>query len=402
MTKKRTDITAEEDGGDSPKSRKRWVWRGLALAVMLPVAGFGAMKWQAGASALPQLQEILSPGVAAAQQGAGTPVTVIVQHAQPVSGATARNFVAVLQPSSDTALAFQVSGRIEQRLVDTGDPVRAGDEMARLIQTDFLLDLDKAAAEVRAAQHALSVAAEEEGRIDQLNQSGVVSLAKLEIVQGTRQEAASRLQRAQAQLRIAENALGYTSLIADADGVVLEEMIEPGQVITAGQPVLRVSPTGTFEAEVALPESFGLPQPGTPALFTAWAYPDTSITAELREISPIADAVTRTFQARFALTGAGTQQLRYGMTGQIALTREAQGAPVLRLPSSAIYDPGSGPGVWRVSAAEDLNFVPVDIQQLQGQYTLVQAALSPQDRIVRLGGNQLREGLAVTARFSAE
>ncbi|WP_424942399.1 efflux RND transporter periplasmic adaptor subunit [Aliiroseovarius crassostreae] len=358
------------------------------------------------ASSVPNIaDELMPPAVASGTlNDPARPVTVLVQHAQPVSGAITRHFVAVLHPRSDTALSFQVPGRIQDRLVDTGDVVRKGQVLARLEQTDFELDRAKAEAELQAARRSLAVASEELDRVAQLYQSNVVSQAKLDIAQGARQEAASRLEQAGAQLHIAENAFGYTTLVAEEDGIVLSEMADPGQVIATGQPVLRLSPGATFEAEVALPENLTLPRPGAMARFAPWVDPGRTIPARLREISPIADTQTRTFTARFALPPEAAAGLRYGMTGQIMLDQDDPAGAALRLPSSAVFDPGTGegPGVWRITGEDRLEFVPVQIHEMSGRDVLIRSSLTPADRVVRLGANQLLAGQVVSIRETEE
>jgi RND family efflux transporter MFP subunit len=341
---------------------------------------------------------------AAAQPEIESPVTVIVRHASPENGMVRRHFVAVIQPSFETALSFQVPGRIDRRFVETGDRVERGQVLARLSQNDFELHRDTALAEVQAAERMLSVMTEEEARTAKLQQNGIVSQARFESAQGRLQEAASRLDQAQARLRIAENAFGYTVLKAESDGIVLDEMIEPGQVVAAGQTVLRVSPVDTYEADVALPESIDLPSIGDRAVFRPWADPERTIQTHLYEISPIADPTTRTFNASFALVGPQTDGLKYGMTGQLILTQGDVDEIVLRLPSSAVYDSGNGkgPGVWRVTDANRLAFVPVEIRHLDGNQVLVEAALKPDDQIVSLGANRLSEGLLVRTRLGGE
>jgi RND family efflux transporter MFP subunit len=393
-------------GNRDRDGRKR---RGKGLVTVLVCAAAltaAASNWPSLALQMQKLATFLTAMIqpAAAQPEIESPVTVIVRHASPENGMVRRHFVAVIQPSFETALSFQVPGRIDRRFVETGDRVERGQVLARLSQNDFELHRDTALAEVQAAERMLSVMTEEEARTAKLQQNGIVSQARFESAQGRLQEAASRLDQAQARLRIAENAFGYTVLKAESDGIVLDEMIEPGQVVAAGQTVLRVSPVDTYEADVALPESIDLPSIGDRAVFRPWADPERTIQTHLYEISPIADPTTRTFNASFALVGPQTDGLKYGMTGQLILTQGDVDEIVLRLPSSAVYDSGNGkgPGVWRVTDANRLAFVPVEIRHLDGNQVLVEAALKPDDQIVSLGANRLSEGLLVRTRLGGE
>ena len=112
------------------------------------------------------------------------------------------------------------------------------------------------------------------------------------------EEARSRNRRAMRQVELAANALDYAVLRADSDGVVTAALVEPGQVVAAGQPAIRLARKGEKEAAVSLPEALVAQAREGAASLVLWADPGRVLSARLREMSPIADPATRTFAVK--------------------------------------------------------------------------------------------------------
>lgn len=333
-----------------------------------------------------------------AQAAGQRPVTVITQQVRPEPGHLSRRMVAVLRPRSETPHAFQVPGRVRARLVQIGDPVGLGQEIALLDRSDYDLVVRQAEAEVAAATEALAVAHTDEDRALSLRESGVISTSGLDGARRSRQEARSRLDRAQAQLDIATNALAYATLRAGTEGIVTGRDIEPGQIVAAGQVVLRIAETTGLDAETDLPETLYARRDRISASFTPWGAPDRSIAVVLREVSPLADPATHMHRARFALPEDQAAGLAFGNTGWLTLDIANEGAGLTRLPSAALFDDGTGgpPAVWRVEG-DRLRRLPVTVRRLEGDSALVQIAAEGDLKIVALGANRLRDGQQVHA-----
>jgi RND family efflux transporter MFP subunit len=181
-------------------------------------------------------------------------------------------------------------------------------------------------------------------------------------------------------------------LVADADGTVAETLAEPGQVVAAGQTVVRLARSGPREAIVALPETLR-PAPGTEA--EARTYSGLAGTARLRQLSDAADPATRTFEARFVLSGApaaaplgSTITVRLGTPGQPS---------AIAVPLAAIYDRGQGPGVWVVGGGNSpkVTWRPVRLAAIGDEKAVVAAGLRPSERFVALGAHMLHQGQPV-------
>ncbi|HYZ34670.1 MAG TPA: efflux RND transporter periplasmic adaptor subunit, partial [Crenalkalicoccus sp.] len=193
--------------------------------------------------------------------------------------------------------------------------------------------------------------------------------------------AEEKVAAARANLELARNRLGYAELTAPTAGVVTALLAEAGQVVTEGQPVLRLANPAERELVVQVPESAtaGLPDAAAEARF--WARPGEALPARLRELAPQAESALRTYTARFTLPDA-PDWVALGMTGTIRLA--AEGGLAANLPLSALHDRGQGPMVWRVEG-ERVTAVPVGVVRLGETTATVTGALAEGDRIVALG-----------------
>src|SRR5437764_13761329 len=209
--------------------------------------------------------------------------------------AAGHEFVGVVRARYETDLGFRVAGKITARIVNVGDRVRAGDVIARLDPQDPQLQLESARAELYAATSNLAQATSDELRYAGLKSRGYATVADYERKKAAKDEAEGRLERAQRALDLARNQLAYAELKAEADGVITATLAEPGQVVAIGQAVARLAHRGDMEAVIALPETWLGEARTSRATVRLWAGPDRRFTARLRELSPQADPLTRTY-----------------------------------------------------------------------------------------------------------
>jgi RND family efflux transporter MFP subunit len=318
---------------------------------------------------------------------------VQVQTVKFETGAAVREFVGVVRARYETDLAFRVGGKIVARLVNVGDRVRAGDVIARLDAQDLQLQVESAEAELAAATSNLNQAAAELQRYTTLKDRGFAAIAEFERRKAANDEAQGRLARAHRALDLARNQLAYAELKADADGVITATSAEAGQVVAVGQPVARLAHRGEKEAVIALPETWlGEARDAKPAV-RLWSDGNRRLDATLRELSPQADPVTRTFAARFTIHDAD-ETVAFGMTATVTLERERE-APVARLPLSSILNRGTGPMVYVVDDTGALVLRPVAVAAFTGDVALVTSGISDGERVVTLGVHMLEAGLRV-------
>ena len=320
---------------------------------------------------------------------------VQVQRVTYQSGGASREFVGVVRARYETDLGFRVAGKITTRIVNVGDRVRVGDVIARLDPQDLKLQVESAQAELSAATSNLAQAAADELRYASLKSRGYAAVADYDRKKAAKDEAEGRLERAQRALDLARNQLAYAELRADADGVITATLAEPGQVVAVGQSVARLAQHGEMEAVVALPETSLAKARASQAVVRLWADPDRKFTARLRELSPQADTMTRTYAARFTIENPD-DALALGMTATVTLSHTTETA-FAKLPLSAILNRGTGAAVYVVESSGALALLPVTIASFAADAALVTSGVHDGDRIVTLGVQKLVVGQRVRA-----
>jgi RND family efflux transporter MFP subunit len=306
-----------------------------------------------------------------------------------------REFAGVVRARYEPDLGFRVAGKIVARLVDVGDRVHVGDVVARLDPRDYRLQVESAEAELTAATSNLAQTTADEQRYQSLRSRGYAAVADYERKKAAKDEAEGRMERAQRSLELARNQLDYTDLKADADGVITTIMAEMNQVVALGQPVARLAHRGEMEAVVALPETRLAEARQSEAAVRLWSGPDRRFSARLRELSPQADAATRTYTARFTILNPD-DTVALGMTANVALSHPAE-TVVAKVPLAAILNRGAGPAVWRVDEGGVLERRPVTVSSFNEMVALITSGLEDGDRIVTLGVQMLEAGQKVRA-----
>jgi RND family efflux transporter MFP subunit len=319
------------------------------------------------------------------------PPIVRLATAERVTGSE-RGFTGIIGARVQSNLGFRVPGKIVERLVNVGQQVKAGRPLMRIDETDLRLALTAKRNAVAAARAPAVQTDANERRYANLVSSGAVSRQSYEQAKAASDTAKAQLAAAEAEARVAENEAAYSVLVADADGTVIETLGEPGQVISAGQTVVRLAQAGPREAVVALPETIR-PAIGSVANASVYGGDGHHYTAHLRQLSDSADAQTRTYEARYVLDGeAATAPL--GATVTIRLASQAS-QPEIQVPLGAVLDDGRTTGVWVLDrATSTVRFRPVKLVRVSDE-TAVISGLSSGDPIVSLGAHLLQEGARV-------
>ena len=318
------------------------------------------------------------------------PPLVRVAAVEQAAGA-ARSFTGVVVARTQSDLGFRVSGKVLERLVDTGETVSRGQPLMRLDPVDLQLQARAQQEAVASARARARQTADDEARYRGLVAAGAVSAAAYDQIKAAAHSAKAQLRAAQAQGVVARNATGYAALLADADGVVMDTLAEPGQVVSAGQPVVRLARAGQREAIVHLPETLR-PAPGSTAQATLYGNNGAAVAAKLRLLSEAADATTRTFEARYVLDGA-LANAPLGSTITLDIAAASDASQVLQVPAAALYDPGNGPGVWVVAGEPaKVAWRPVQVVGIGDQAARVEGQINAGEQVVALGAHLLRDG----------
>lgn len=220
-----------------------------------------------------------------------------------------------------------------------------------------------------------------------------LAAAQSEVVAAQSQVVAAQaeVKSLQAEEKVAENEGSYSRLIADCDGTVVETIAEPGQVVTAGQTIVRLAHNGPREAAVNLPESLR-PSIDSSAIAAVYGFGGQA-RARLRQLSDSADPATRTFEARYVLQG-NAASAPLGSTVTVSLNRPAQSKQQgISIPLTALIDEGHGPCVWLFDSSSSLvHLHPVKITSLGNENAFISdGSLNPGELLVAQGAHLLHE-----------
>jgi len=295
----------------------------------------------------------------------------------------------------ESQLSFQVSGKITRRFVEAGNIVKPGDSLLQIDSRDIRQTVNIASAQVASAESQLKLAASNLERYRQLYEKGAVSKAQYDQCISAYEVAVAAARQASAQYAQGANQLDYSVLQADKAGVVAAISVEAGQVVSAGQAVVTLVQAGEREVEISVPEGRRAEfREGMPVRVKLWAMPDIVIQGLVREISPVADAVTRTYRARIAISQPPAE-VTLGMTASVETSDSQQkSVAIYEIPLSAIYQSGQQTSVW-VLQNDSVALRPVQTGKY-GKATLqVTSGLQPGDTIVIAGVHKLRAGQKV-------
>jgi RND family efflux transporter MFP subunit len=300
------------------------------------------------------------------------------------------SFTGAVTARVQSDLGFRVSGKVIRRMVDVGQTVASGLPLMQIDITDYMHAITTQSENVAAARARADQAAADELRYRGLVRTGAVSASTYDQIKAAADSAQAQLAAAVAQEKIARDQGDYSILYADSDGTVVQTLAEPGQVVAAGQTVVKLAHAGPREAAVYLPETVR-PVLGSVAQATLYGAVK-SAPARLRQLSDSADPATRTFEARYVLEGKNADA-PLGATVTIRLPVPSS-AGSLVVPSAAITDRGNGPGVWIVdNATSTVTFRPVTILRLGEEETYVRGGgLRSGEHIIALGAHLLTEG----------
>lgn len=305
----------------------------------------------------------------------------------------------VVQARAQADLGFRVGGKVTARPVEVGDPVRAGQLLARLDQADLKLSEEAAEAALQAAVADASNARADLARYDRVGRNSPAFLpSEFDKRTATSRMADARAAQAARQLALARSQRSYGDLLADADGVVTALPVQVGQVVTAGQTVATIARTNEIEVAVNVPENRLTEIRAAGDVDVAlWAAPGQAIRGKVREIGALADPASRTFAVKVAVRDAPAGLMQLGMTATVSFERPE--TPVARLPATALTDRGGKTAVWVLDPARGrAELRPVEVAGYGADGSLlVRGGLADGEQVVTAGVGQIEPDMALTA-----
>jgi RND family efflux transporter MFP subunit len=295
---------------------------------------------------------------------------------------------------TESVIGFRVAGKLIERRVEVASQVRRGDILARLDPQDLSLQTLAAGAQSAAAQTELAQQVAELERFQTLLKQGFISQAEFDRRKNTVDIARARVTEVSSVQRSSRNQLDYAVIRADEAGVVTAVEAERGQVLAAGQPVLRIAQAGPKDIAVSVSEGrLAALQAATELGITLSALPGKRYLGRLREVSPVADPATRTYAARITVLDAD-EAMRLGMSARVAVQGERR--RVLALPLTALYRNGEKTAVWTVAPVGSVvHLVNVTVASVQEDQVIVSAGLQGGEVVVTAGVQKLKDGQKV-------
>lgn len=319
---------------------------------------------------------------------------VRVMELQAAASTFEESFPGQIEPRYQARLSFQVGGKLTARLVDVGEKVIKGQVLAKIDPQDLSLALQAAQAQFDAASTEYSQLKTDLDRAKALKQQNFISQAELDRRQLAFDAASSRLSQARAQLSMQSNQRQYGNLRAPGQGVISAVYVEAGQVLAPGQAVVQWADENAVQVSMAVPESrVSEIKPGQEARVQLWSGQQI-LNAKVREVSPVADPVTRTFAVLLDLTDSSPIS-RFGMSATVGFSKAAE-STAFKLPISALVAEHTGAFVWvfdeRQGVVNKRAVQPYDISESD---FLVKEGLSNGELIVTAGTHVLNEGQKV-------
>jgi membrane fusion protein, multidrug efflux system len=309
-----------------------------------------------------------------------------------------REYAAEIKARTETRLSFQVPGKLVRRMVEVGQSVKLGQPLAQLEPQDAQLSAQAAVAAREGAEANLALAQADLARFKQLKEQGFISGAELERREASLKAARAQADQARAQQTLTSNQAGYTVLLASAAGIVTAVEAEPGMVLAAGTPVLKIAHDGPRDAVIAVPEAEAAAftqWARNPGQFTVqgWAQQAAAVPAQVREVSASADPATRTFNVKLDVGSTTNLMLGQSATARLSLP---SGVSSLRLPVSALTQAQGETHVWVVEPdSMKVRLQKVQIGGAEGNEVLVASGLKAGMRVVTAGVHVLVPGQQV-------
>lgn len=299
-----------------------------------------------------------------------------------------------LKPRVETRVGFQVPGRIVSRQVEVGQTVKAGQTLATLDAADYKLSAAAAREALIAAQTDRDQQRADYKRYQDLFAKGFISAADLERRKSALDAAEARYKQAAAQAEVSGNQAEYAVLKAPSAGVITGVDAEAGQVVSAGQSVVRLAPTVEKEVAISIPETRLASLRRVPEVRVALWAGSTELRGKVREISPVADPATRSFPARITLIDPPADAA-FGMTATVRFETSVPAAVVL-LPLQALLRDGDATYIWLLDHnAMTVKRVPIKVASIAGNEVAVAGGVQPGDSVVTAGVHLLKDGQRV-------
>lgn len=311
------------------------------------------------------------------------------------SSTTDLEFSGEVRARIESNLGFRVAGKVLSRPAEIGQRVKSGQLLAQIDPQDYRAMADAAEAQLGAAQINRDVAGADFKRYQDLYAQGFISIAELQRREAAYISAQAQWKQAQAQSALQSNQSGYTRLLADGEGIVTSVDASVGQVVAAGQPVVRLALDGPRDVVFSIPEDkLGLLKTGDKVQVRQWV-DGKVLQAVVRDVSASADPITRTFVVKAALAKDAAPVL--GSTVTVILNLGKDVAKTIKLPTSALRLEAGATSVWILDTnTMTIKAQAIEVNAAEGNDAVVTSGLQNGDQVVLSGVHVLTAGQKVS------
>jgi len=294
----------------------------------------------------------------------------------------------------ETDLAFRVAGRVQTRAVEIGTQVKAGQLIATLDPNDYALAVTAAQAQWVAAEADAKLAQQDLQRYTELRAQNFIAQAELDRRQTTAAAAQARVRQLRAEAARQGNQQAYTRLTAPHAGVITAISVEAGQVVAAGQPVAQLAKSGEREVRIDVPENaLDALRAARTLKIGLWSAPGVAYVGRLRELSPMADAASRTYRARISFLQPD-EAVKLGMTATVEVDGES--APSLSVAQAALFKTNGQAQVWVVDRhSHKVAARSVQLGELNGDRAAIVSGVVAGEWVVTAGVHKITPGQQV-------
>lgn len=342
------------------KSRKKIVWTGIAVLLML---GSGGCRKSPSVLSIPQL--VKTSEVAA------------------YGGESSVAYPGKVKAAEDVKLAFRVAGPLKKVYVSEGQQVKKGQLLAELDPRDYQLQYDATVAEYEQVKG-------EADRIIELYQRGSVSVNEYD-------KAVAAKKRVTALYHANRNALDDTRLKAPFDGYVQNKYFSAPEIVNQGTPVLSMINDRYFEVAVDIPASDFIRREDFSGFYAvADAFPGVRLPLELIDVSQGAN-YNQLFNVRFRLKQDAVKGLAAGMSVTVTIGFRPGAGGLAMLPVSALFQQDGKSYVWLFDEPNrTIQKREVQVEQIHKDgFVLVKSDLQPGQVVVSAGVHNLKDGQKV-------
>ena len=305
-----------------------------------------------------------------------------------------------LKAAGSFILSPKVAGQLAQLYVDIGDTVSRGQVVGQLEDSLFRLEFDKAKANLEQAASSLAEAQKELDHSRQLLAKHFISQDEFDRINAKYVTEQAKHRAALAAKNAAEIQLSHTRIKADWSGgpstrVIGERFAEPGQLLSAGAPLVSVLDISSLKVEIDVIESdYTRLKVGQTATLNSDSWPGEEFSARVSRIAPMLQESSRQARIELNVENPG-QKLKPGMYARAKIVFQTKSG-VRAIPSAALSKHRGEEGVFLVDkAASTVAFVPVEKGLVTASHVEI---LSPdlQGEVVSLGQDQLQDGSQIS------